>query len=425
MTQTTIDMSSRFLNRQLMVSDEVVEVLNAQGGRMHIEDLSAETQLMWSEVSAGKRKPYRMEGSVAIIPINGTLYHKVDWAGYSYTGYDWLVRNIEFAERDPDVRGVVFDINSGGGEVAGAFETAARIRQLGEVKPTLAIIDNAAYSAAYLMASATKRIAAPPAGGAGSIGVVTTHVDVSEMMSEMGYKLTFFYKGKHKVDGNPYQPLPESVAKRIDAKLDTPYNLFVNAVANYRSMNPQAVRDTEAQTYGAEEAKSLGLVDIVTSPQEALASFVAELNGKNWSSTMTANATEQATTNADKSGNDMVNQQALDAARAEGTKLGADQERSRIMGILKCEEAKGREALAVVLCEQGSTVDQAKAILAASAPAATTTGSKDHFKEAMDKSKHPEVGADTSSSDAEAPAWKKAVLAYAKATGEDASKLIN
>lgn len=431
MTVQMIDMSQRFHNRPLMISDEVVDHLNRLGAHsMQIEDLSAQTNAMWLAVANRERKPYKMVDNVAVIPVNGTLYHKVDWAGYSYTGYDWINKMIDYAESDQDVKGVAFDFDTGGGEVDGAFESAEKIRKLGEKKPTLGMVNNHAYSAGYLLISATKKISIPATGGVGSIGVVTSHLDVSEAMSEAGYKLTFIYKGKHKVDGNPYQPLPESVRKRIDAKLDTPYNLFVDTVAKHRSMDSQAVRDTEALTFGADEAKSLGLVDSVASPEEALAAFVAEINGKNWRNSMSANANEQATTNADKNGtNTVVTQQALDAARAEGAKTGADSERARIMGILKCEEAKGRDAMALVLCEQGMSVDQAKAILA-TAPAVTaeSTASKpNHFKEAMNTTANPEVtaDADASKTDADVPAWKKALAAHGKATGADVSKMIN
>lgn len=427
MTAQMIDMSSRFHNRPLMISDEIVDHLNRLGAHsMQIEDLSVQVNAMWVAVRSGERKPYKMEGSVAVIPVNGTLYHKVDWAGYSYTGYDWLNKLIDYAETDPDVKGVAFDFDSGGGEVDGAFETAEKIRKLGEKKPTMGMANGHAYSAAYLLMSATKKSVVTATGGVGSIGVVTSHLDVSEAMSEAGYKLTFIYKGKHKVDGNPYQPLPESVRKRIDAKLETPYTLLIDTVAKHRSMSTQAVRDTEALTFGAEEAKSLGLVDSVASPEEALAAFVAELNGKNWRSTMSANANEQTT--ADKNGNE-VNQQALDTARAEGTKTGAADERARIMGILNLEEAKGREATARALCEQGMSVEQAKAVLA-TIPAATTettASTSNHFQGAMDNTPNPDVTANAGGkdNDGEVPAHMKAITAFAKANGIPVEKVLN
>lgn len=425
-TMQMIDMSQRFHNRPLMISDEIVDHLDRLGANsMKIDDRSTLAEAMWTSVRAGERKPYKMHGNVAIIPVNGTLYHKVDWAGYGYTGYDWINKLIDYAAADPEVKGVVFDFDTGGGEVDGAFECAEKIRQLGESKSTLGMTNNHAYSAGYLLQSACKTISIPPTGGVGSIGVVTSHLDVSEAMSEAGYKLTFIYKGKHKVDGNPYQPLPESVKKRIDAKLDTPYNLFVDTVAKHRSMDSQAVRDTEALTYGAKEAKSLGLVDTVASPEDALAAFVAEINGKQWGNSMTVNATnQQTTTGAVTTGNEaVVNQQVVDAARADGAKAGAESERARIMGIMKLEEAKGRAETAQALCDQGMSVEQAKAVLATipvtQPAAATTTQATNQFAQAMATTNNPEVtNTQATVTGTEKSPAAKALEALTMATGE-------
>lgn len=425
MTTQMIDMSSRFHSRPLMIDDEIVDNLSRLGVHsMKIEDLSASTAAMWLAVQSGERKPYRMEGPIAIIPVNGTLYHKVEWASSWYTGYDWINKMVDYAEQDPAVKGVLFDFASGGGEVDGAFECADKIRKM--KKPTVGIANGHAYSAAYLLISACKKVVVTATGGVGSIGVVTSHMDVSEAMSEHGYKLTFMFKGKHKVDGNSYQPLPEAVQERISVKLETPYNLFVDAVAKHRSTDAQAVRNTEAQTYVAEEAKSLGLVDSVASPDETLAAFVAELNGKSWRNTMSANANEQTTT-ADKGNETVVTQQALDAARTEGAKVGADQERARIMGILKLDEAKGREATAQALCDQGMSVEQAKAVLATipAASADTSAAKPNHFKDAMNNTQNPEVTAEAGSdAGKETPAHMKAINALAKARGVTPESLL-
>lgn len=430
-----IDMSQRFHNRALMIDDETIDVLkrSTMSEAIQIEDLSEKTAVMWSEVRSGQYKPYAViEGNIAVIPVNGTLYHKVDWAGYSYTGYEWIRNLVAFAKNDDDIAGVVMDYRTGGGEVDGAFETAADIRDLANEKPVLGLAGNHAYSAGYLLLSASSKINVPQTGGVGSIGVVTSHMDVSDAMTEAGYKLTFIYKGKHKVDGNSYEPLPKAVKARVDAKLDVPYNLFVEAVADYRSIDSQIVRDTEAATFNATEALELGLVDSVLSSDDAIAGFVAEINGKNRSKIMSvANANAEHTTTSAANGNESANvvevqKAAVAAAREEGIKAGADSERGRIMGILKSDEAKERNAMALVLCEKGMSVEVAKEILAASpasAPAATTTAAtttvgRNDFADAMDKSNNPEVSASADESSSQLRPAQKALAALTAATGE-------
>ena len=51
---------------------------------------------------------------------------------------------------------------------------------------------------------------------------------------------------EHKVDGNPYQPLPTSVREHLQADIEGLYQMFVQAVARHRGMEVQTVRDTRA-----------------------------------------------------------------------------------------------------------------------------------------------------------------------------------
>lgn len=413
-----INLTSRFVNRPIFVSEACAEVM-VHEQRVEIENLSAEMDAMWSEVRAGNRKPYQMNGNVAVIPVNGTLVHKINWSGYGYTGYDFIGSMIDHALADPDVKGIALDIDSGGGEVDGAFEMADKIRAAANEKPVLSMVNAHAYSAAYLLASAGSKISVPKTGGVGSIGVVTMHADYSKALEDFGMKITMIYKGKHKVDGNPYEPLPAKVRSRIESRLDSTYNLFVDTVANNRSMSTQSVRDTEALTYGAEEALSIGLVDVVASPKDALAAFVAELNGSKRGSNMNLKA-ENLTAEADQRGNadaasGLEVEKLVTAAKADGMTEGAAAERARIMGIIKCEEAQGRAEMALVLCDQGLSVEQAKTILAA-APKAQETASVGTFTQAMANTANPEMSG-SEGDQAEVPAWKKALNSYSAASG--------
>ena len=70
-------------------------------------------------------KPYRLKNRTAIIPVHGLLLHRLSWhiPGFM-TGYDYITSLIDMAEEDEDVDRIAFDFNTGGGMVAGCFETA-------------------------------------------------------------------------------------------------------------------------------------------------------------------------------------------------------------------------------------------------------------------------------------------------------------
>lgn len=217
-------------------------------------------------------------GSVAVIPIEGTLVQKGKWLGTNsgQTSYEATRAMIARAARSESVKGVVLEVDSYGGQVSGAFETAMAIQELSRAKPTLAILTDFAFSAGYLMASAARQIVMPPGGGAGSIGVIAMHADFSKKLEQDGIALTLITAGAHKADGHPAMPLDEDVRKEIQARVDASYERFTAAVGAFRGVRlPQsAARATEARTYVGEAAVAAGLVDGIAEVDEAFAEFV-------------------------------------------------------------------------------------------------------------------------------------------------------
>lgn len=219
---------------------------------------------------------------VAVITVEGTLVHKGAWIG-SYSGetsYQGIMTACRLAAEDPAVNGIVFEIDSFGGEVAGAFDCAATIRELSAAKPTMAICNDHACSAAYLLASATGQIVAPKSGTIGSIGIITMHADLSGKLANEGIAVTILHAGGRKPDGNPYQPLPDDVAADITANLETIRTQFADAVALGRGnrLTAASALQTEARTWLGSDAVGVGLIDATARPTEAFAAFVDAMN---------------------------------------------------------------------------------------------------------------------------------------------------
>lgn len=340
-------------------------------------------------------KPFAFANGVAIIPVHGVLINRFSRSWGFVTGYQFLRAQRAAAEADDDVKLIVYDCNSPGGMVAGCFETADAMYEGRKAKPSMAVVDSSAYSACYAIASAADRIVATPSSGVGSIGVVATHVNIGELLSKWGVEITFIHAGEHKVDGHPYAALPDNVKASIQRSIDKNYSTFVGAVARNRGLDEKAVRDTEAQTYDADDALAIGLIDAVQTPSEAVAAYLDELSGSDdqqeifMSKTTDQPGANTATPSADTAADDTAARQG---------------ERERIAGIMNCDEAKGKSKLANHLAlSTDMSVDAAKAILsAASAEAQTTDKSADTpaatkpaanpFAAAMDTSDHPAVG---------------------------------
>lgn len=369
---------------------------------------------------------YAKIGNVAVIPIRGALLHG-SMNRYSFsTGYDYIRSAAMQAEADDEIAGIAYLHNSNGGEVAGNFDLVDDLKALS--KPSVAIIDENSYSASYSLATAADKIVVATTGGVGSIGVLTAHIDLSQAMKNFGVVFTYIHAGKHKVDGNPFQPLGENAKNRMQGRIDGLYNQFVSTVARNRGIDAQAVRDTEALTYSAEEAVANGLADAVMPPREALTAFMNELNrqptGAHTMSTENQTPTAGATPTP-------VAQADTDAARAEGAKA----ERERIQGIMGCDEAKNRPAAAQQLAyKTDMSVTDASAFLAGlpeekpqanteqtpeqpKAPAAQTNA----FEQAMATTQNPQITPDGADAGGQVSDSDRIIASFKGFTGQKAA----
>ena len=220
---------------------------------------------------------------IAVIEIAGTLVHRGAWIGQSsgLTSYEGIAAQLQAAMADPAIRGIALDIDSFGGEVAGAFDLADRIRAARTQKPVQAFVADHALSAAYALASQADRIILPRTGAVGSIGVVAIHSDMSGALDQKGIAVTLIHAGARKVDANPYQPLPETVRTRIAGELEDLRQLFAETVAEGRGRRLDTLRalGTEAAVFRGEAAVYAGLADEVADPVTAFRAFAAAPRG--------------------------------------------------------------------------------------------------------------------------------------------------
>lgn len=225
------------------------------------------------------QKGYAISDGVAIIEIHGTLVQRLGTLRPSsgMTGYDGIRENFLAALDDPEVRAIVFDIDSPGGEVAGCFDLVDTIYDQRGIKPVRAILAESSYSAAYALASAADRITVPRTGGVGSIGVICMHVDWSQALTDAGLKVTFITYGDRKADGHPEIPLSKEALTRFQRDINTMGELFVETVARNRNIAASVVRDTEAATYLGSAGVELGLADQVAAPDAAFRALLTEL----------------------------------------------------------------------------------------------------------------------------------------------------
>ena len=353
---------------------------------------------------------YVVTDGVAVIGASGALVHRsrIDADSTYLLGYNELAAQAEAAQADPEVHAVLQVWDSPGGEVSGAFEYAERMLGLRGSKPMWAIADSMAASAAYLGGSAFEKLAVSNTGYVGSIGVVMRHVDFSRALDNDGIRVTHIFAGTHKVDGNPYEPLPADVRADMQAEIDGLYAMFVDSVALHRGISAESVRATQAQVYRGTAAVSMGLADRVattdqliselsalrarTYPAGPSARTTATTTGVNMSGTnpqAPAGAAPNAATTAPIAAS--YTQADLDQATAAGQQAGAAAERERASAILGHAAAAANIQLAITCVQTGLSADQAGAILAAAPKAPAPVAAGGNFAAAMAAVGNPAV----------------------------------
>lgn len=341
-------------------------------------------------------RSYQVANGIAVLPVSGTLVSKTralqPYSGM--TGYNGIIARLQQAISDPGVDGILLDMDTPGGMVSGAFDCADIIARMRDIKPIWALANDMNCSAGQLIASSASRRLVTQTARTGSIGVMMAHSNYGAALKTNGVEVTLIYSGDHKVDGNPYEKLPEDVRADFQTRIDATRQMFAEKVSAYTGMSVQDVLNTEAAVFSGQESVDNGLADELVNNTDALgvmrealdrrkkttiggtmpspSASAATNNPADQSATQTTAPAEQvntvdATTTAAMSPVDVSAQVSAAVAAENG----------RIMGILNCEEAKGRESQARVLAETpGMTVESAQRILAAapqSAQARTDT----------------------------------------------------
>ena len=93
-------------------------------------------------------KPFAFSNGVAVIPVHGVLINRFNYSWGFVTGYNFIRSQMLAAVADADVKLIVFDINSYGGMCAGCDELSDDIYNSRKLKPSVAMVDSACYSAA-------------------------------------------------------------------------------------------------------------------------------------------------------------------------------------------------------------------------------------------------------------------------------------
>jgi protease IV len=170
------------------------------------------------------------------------------------------------------VKGVIVRIDSPGGTTAGSEAVFAKIRRIAEKKPVAAVMDTVAASGGYITAISADYIVARGNTITGSIGVIFSFPEVSELLAKIGVKMEEVKSAELKAEPTPYKPMSDRVRQVTNEMVQESFAWFVNLVAERRKLPLERVRVlADGRVYSGRQAVTEKLIDALGGEEEAQA----------------------------------------------------------------------------------------------------------------------------------------------------------
>jgi len=223
--------------------------------------------LSW--IIAGLFKLEIKVGNVALIKINAPIaIEKTDFFTGETVSSESIVKFIEDANENPDIKAILIDINSPGGSPVASAEIAEAIKKVNKTK--VALIREMATSGAYWVASSADEIVAHPLSITGSIGVLGSYLEFSKLLENYNITYRRLVAGEYKDIGTPFKELTEDEKMILQDIINKIQKYFISDVATNRNLSDKQVKEiATGRIYLGLDAKEIGLVDVLGGKAEA------------------------------------------------------------------------------------------------------------------------------------------------------------
>ncbi|MEN6330274.1 MAG: signal peptide peptidase SppA [Methanobacteriaceae archaeon] len=260
--------------------------------------------------------------TVAVIPLEGEIaYGEPNILEGQVANPENIENSLRQAEEDPTVSAIVLEINSPGGSPVASEEIMSAVKNC--TKPVVVWISDQGASGAYLVASSADKIVASPSSIVGSIGVILSLTDLSELYQKIGVNKYSIKAGEYKDMGADYRNLTATEQKMLQEMVDQDYDYFIRLVADNRKLNESYVRSiAEGKIYTGSQAKDLKLVDETGGKKQAL-DLAAQLGGL-------SDSYRVVTITPSQDLEDVINSLSTNAAYALGKGIGSFMEKGAV-----------------------------------------------------------------------------------------------
>ncbi len=221
----------------------------------------------WAALSGGSLPS---GDAVAVIYIDSEIAG-VGGTGLSGTSItpETIITQLRRAQDDGSIKAIILRIDSPGGTASASMEIAEEVART--TKPIIASIGDMGASGAYMVASQCDEIMATPSSDVGSIGVILTVADLSELYKKIGVKFTYLHEGVYKDAGAGQRALTATETAMFQSDMHLVYEQFIELVAKGRKLRTADVEKlATGWAWPGAKAKDLGLVDKLGNYRDAI-----------------------------------------------------------------------------------------------------------------------------------------------------------
>lgn len=218
--------------------------------------------------------------TIAVVNVEGTILNQpaspLNAAAYNH---EMTLAALEEIRDDASVTGVLLNVDSPGG---GVYESAEIYRLLMDIKAQDKVIystmGNMAASGGYYISAPADKIYASNETLTGSIGVIMSGLNMSELFDDLGIEETTWTSGDMKNMGSMFSPMTEEEDEYFQYLTESMHDDFVNAIVEGRGMDESDVRElADGRIYLAQDAIENGLIDEIGNFNAALDALKEEV----------------------------------------------------------------------------------------------------------------------------------------------------
>ena len=178
---------------------------------------------------------------------------------------------IDAAAEDPEIRAIIFRIDSPGGSALASdlvWRAVQRAREAG--KPVVASFSDVAASGGYYVAAGADRIVAEPGTLTGSIGVFVLRPVLEGLLEKLDVGYAALTRGEHADLLLSARPLSPGARARMRDEVRAVYRLFHERVSAGRDMTTDEVDEVaQGRVWTGAQALEIGLIDALGGLREA------------------------------------------------------------------------------------------------------------------------------------------------------------